>query len=175
MEITSRKEITLKYVNNLKKKKRLTKVRRSLSHETSDKSKQERIRNTRDMVNRNRTSNTYRRPRGKTERKRCQKWSHKKSPLLKKKKRKKENDLKKEKKTMRHVWWKWLPQEGRLRGENLQSAKWREFMKLQGESRRFPKNKTQTDDAFLNISSTLWEVTVMAECLCPPQLHTLKP
>ena len=90
MEITSRKEITLKYVNNLKKKKRLTKVRRSLSHETSDKSKQERIRNTRDMVNRNRTSNTYRRPRGKTERKHCQKGSHEKSPLLKKKK--KEND-----------------------------------------------------------------------------------
>ena len=55
------------------------------------------------MVNRNRTSNTYRRPRGKTERKRCQKGSHEKSPLLKKKKRKKENDLKKEKKMMRHV------------------------------------------------------------------------
>ena len=49
------------------------------------------------MVNRNRTSNTYRRPRGKTERKRCQKGSHEKSPLLKKKKKKERKWFKKRK------------------------------------------------------------------------------
>ena len=76
---------------------------------------------------------------------------------------------------MRHVWCKWLPQEGTLRGDKLQSAKWREIMKLQGESSRFPKNKSQTDNTFLNTSSTVWEVSVVTECLCPPQLRNLKP